>query len=505
VGILLLELLTAEEMGRAERLTTEGGITSLTLMENAGRGVAEELVRRYPRGSKILVLCGPGNNGGDGFVAARTLRERGYQVRLALVGSQDALKPDAKEMARRWDESIEPMSPTNLNGTEVVIDAIWGSGLNQPVNGVVAEMIEAVARRELPVVAVDVPTGVNATHGNVHGVAFKALSTVTFFRRKTGHMMLPGRLLCGDLRVVDIGIPNGVLDEIAPHTFLNEPDFWLRYFPRLRIDGHKYDRGHAVVVSGPMESTGAARLAARAALRVGAGLVTVATSKAAFYVNAAQLTSIMVSAFDGPHGLGEKLSDPRVNSVLIGPGAGASQETRDLVAATLSSEATVVLDADGLSAFSESPQDLFQLIKQRSSPSILTPHEGEFNRLFPELDNAPSKLERARRAAEISGGLVVFKGPDTVIAAPDGLAAITDGAPPWLATAGTGDVLAGLIAGLSAQGMAALDAAVAGVWIHGELGRVFGPGLIAEDMAELLPGVLQRLDKKAKLFSGQAH
>ncbi len=488
-------------MGRAERLTIAGGVPSLTLMENAGRGVTEEVVRRFPRGSKVLVLCGAGNNGGDGFVAARTLRERGYHVRLGLLGNVNSLKPDAKEMARRWDETIEPMTPKLINGTEVVIDAIWGSGLNQPVNGVVAEMIEGVTSREIPVVAVDVPTGVDATHGNVQGVSFKAVSTVTFFRRKTGHLLLPGRLLCGDVRVVDIGIPNSVLDEIAPHTFLNEPEFWLRYFPRLRVDGHKYHRGHAVVVSGPMESTGAARLAARSALRVGAGLTTVATSKAAFYVNAAQLTAVMVAAFDGAQGLLEKLSDTRINAVLIGPGAGATQETRELVAATLASEATAVLDADALTAFSESPQDLFELIKQRSAPAILTPHEGEFNRLFPELDNAASKLERARRAAEISGGVVVFKGPDTVVAAPDGLAAITEGAPPWLATAGTGDVLAGLIVGLSAQGMAALDAAVAGVWVHGELARVFGPGLISEDMAELLPSLLQRLDKKTKLFS----
>jgi ADP-dependent NAD(P)H-hydrate dehydratase / NAD(P)H-hydrate epimerase len=501
----LLELLTAEEMSRAERLTMEGGTTSLALMEKAGHGVTEEVVRKFPRGSKVLVLCGPGNNGGDGFVAARSLRERGYSVRLGLLGDQGSLKPDAKEMARRWDESIEPISAKLINGAEVIVDAIWGTGLNQPVNGVVAEVIEEVTNRELPVVAVDVPTGLDATHGNVHGTSFKAVSTVTFFRRKTGHLLLPGRILCGDVRVVDIGIPTSVLSEIAPHTFLNEPEFWLRYLPRLRIDGHKYDRGHAVVVSGPMESTGAARLAAKAALRVGAGVVTVATSKAAFYVNAAQLTAIMVAAYDGAQGLLEKLSDPRINSVLIGPGAGVTQETRELVTATLATEATVVLDADGLTAFAENPADLFELIKNRNGPTILTPHHGEFGRLFPELDNAASKLERARRAAEISGGVVVYKGPDTVVAAPDSLAAITEGAPPWLATAGTGDVLAGLIAGLAAQGMAALDAAVASVWVHGELARVFGPGLISEDMADLLPPLLQRLDKKAKLFNGQAH
>lgn len=497
----MLELLTAEEMLRAEKITIDNGTPSLTLMENAGRGVTEEVVRRFPRGSKVLVMCGPGNNGGDGFVCARTLRERGYQVRLALLVKPEELPPEPREMARRWDESIEPLSPRALEGAEVLVDAIWGSGLRGPVNGVVGQIIETATERNLPVVAIDVPTGIDATYGNVHGIAFKAVSTVTFFRKKTGHMLLPGKRYCGDVRVADIGIPNSVLAEVAPQTFVNEPDFWLRYYPRLNPEGHKYDRGHAIVVSGPMESTGAARLGARAALRAGAGLVTVATSKAAFYINAAQLTSIMVSAYDGPGGLAEiMLNDPRRNAVLIGPGAGATQETRDNVAAVLSSEATAVLDADGLTSFEGNPQALFALIHQRGAATILTPHKGEFDRLFPELDNAESKLEQAKRAAEISGAVVVFKGPDTVVSAPDGLSAIAVDSPPWLATAGTGDVLAGLIVGLCAQKMSPFDAAVAAVWIHSELARTFGPGLIAEDMADMLPALLQRLNKMAKLF-----
>ncbi|MEJ2125807.1 MAG: NAD(P)H-hydrate dehydratase [Alphaproteobacteria bacterium] len=497
----MLELLTAEEMSRAERLAIDGGVPTLKLMENAGLGVAEEVVRRFPRGSKVVVLCGPGNNGGDGFVAARSLRERGYQVRLALLGKVEDISRDAKEMARRWDETIESMTPACINGAEVLVDAIWGSGLKGPVDGIPAQIIDTATQREIPVVAVDMPTGLDMTHGTMKGPAFKAVATVTFFRRKTGQLLLPGKHYCGDVRTVDIGIPTSVLGEVAPQTFLNEPEFWLSYFPRLKSDGHKYDRGHAVVVSGPMESTGAARLAARASLRVGAGLTTVATSKAAFYINAAQLTAIQIAAFDGPPDLADFLhNDPRLNAVLIGPGAGASPETREMVAAVLSSEATVVIDADGLTAFQEAPHELFGLIKQRPAPTILTPHHGEFERLFPELANAESKLLQTRRASEMSGGVVVFKGPDTIIAAPDGLAAVTESAPPWLATAGTGDVLSGLINGLSAQGMAALDAAVAGVWVHGELARAFGPGMISEDMAELLPALLQRLDKKVKLF-----
>jgi len=499
--LALLELLTSEEMSRAEQLAAEAGTSTLTMMENAGRAVAEEVVRRYPRGSRVTVLCGPGNNGGDGFVCARYLRERGYQVRLALLGKQEDLQRDPKEMARRWDEAIEPLSLQSIEGAQIVVDAIFGTGLRDDIGGVIAQIIEEVTVRKLPVIAVDVPTGIDATRGNVRGLAFKAAATVTFFRRKTGHVLLPARLYCGDVRAVDIGIPSSVLGDIAPRTFANDPDFWLRYYPKLRIDGHKYDRGHAVVVSGPMESTGAGRLAARAALRSGAGLVTVATSKAAFYINAAQLTAIMVAPYDGPAGLSDFLSDPRIRATVIGPGAGTDPEVKDLVLSVLASEAVAVLDAEGITAFQNAPAELFDQIRARPVPTILTPHEGEFRKVFPELEDEVSKLERARRAAELSGAVVILKGADTVVAAPDGLAAVSENAPPWLATAGAGDVLAGLVAGLLAQGMAAFDAASAAVWIHGELATTYGPGLIAEDLTEVLPGVLQRLDKRGKIFS----
>jgi len=497
----LLELLTAEEMGRAEQVAAAAGLATLTMMENAGRSVAEEVVRRYPRGSRVVVLCGPGNNGGDGFVCARYLRERGYQVRLALLGSQEDLRRDPKEMARRWDEAIEPMTPQSLEGAQIIVDAIYGTGLRDQVGGVVAQMIEDVKTRSLPVISVDVPSGIDATGGAVRGLAFKAAITVTFFRRKTGHVLLPGRLYCGDVRAVDIGISSAVLGEIAPRTFANDPEFWLRYFPKLKTGGHKYDRGHAVVVSGPMESTGAGRLAARTALRAGAGLVTVATSKSAFYINAAQLTAVMVAPYDGPSGLSAVLSDSRITAVLIGPGAGRDPEVKEMVGSVLASDAVAVLDAEGITAFQAAPVELFHHIKLRPAPTVMTPHEGEFRKIFPELASEPSKLERARRAAEMSGAVIILKGADTVVAAPDGLSSICENAPPWLATAGSGDVLAGLVTGLCAQGMAAFDAAAAAVWMHGELAVIFGPGLIADDMADLLPGVLQRLDKRGKIFS----
>jgi len=489
-------------MSRAEQLAMENGTSSLILMENAGNGVAEEVVKRFARGTKIVVLCGPGRNGGDGFVAARRLRERGYHIRLALLGDQDKLPPESKEMAKRWDEAIEPMTPDCLDGAQVIVDAIFGSGLKDDVRDIPAKMIEDVSRRNLPVVAIDIPTGIDATTGQVRGAAFKAVSTVSFYRRKTGQVLFPGRTYCGDVATVDIGIPASVMKEVGPRAFSDQPELWLKYYPRLKLTGHKYDRGHAVIVSGEMERTGAARLGARAALRMGAGLVSLASSKSAFYINAAQVTSIMVDAYEGPEGLSELLSDQRVTSVMIGPGAGVSEETQQNVGAVLGSHAATVLDADGLTSFEDDPSVLFEQIQYREAPAILTPHDGEFARIFPDLTEEPSKLERARAAAERSGAVIVLKGPDTVIAAPNGVAGLVENAPPWLATAGTGDVLAGIITGLLAQGMDALDAAMAGVWIHGETAREIGPGMIAEDMSETLPEIIKRLGDRADLFSG---
>ncbi len=491
-------------MIRAEKLAMENGTSSLILMENAGNGVAEDVVKRFARGTKVVVLCGPGRNGGDGFVAARRLRERGYHIRLALHGEKAKQPPEAQEMANRWDETIEPMTPDCLDGAQLIVDAIFGSGLKDDVQGVPAQMIEDVRRRNLPVVAIDMPTGIDATSGEVRGTAFKAVSTVSFYRRKTGQVLYPGRSYCGDVTTVDIGIPASVMKEVGPRAFSDQPELWLKYFPRLKLTGHKYDRGHAVIVSGDMERTGASRLAARAALRMGAGLVSLASSKSAFYINAAQLTAIMVDAFDGPEGLGELVSDTRITSVMIGPGAGVSEETQQNVSAVLSGNAAAVIDADGLTSFEDDPSVLFEQIQYREPPVILTPHEGEFARIFPDLLEEPSKLERARAAAETAGAVIVLKGPDTVIAAPNGVAGLVENAPPWLATAGSGDVLAGIITGLLAQGMDALDAAMAGVWLHGETAKEIGPGMIAEDMSEALPRLIKRLDERADLFSGVA-
>jgi len=503
-------LLSSPEMAEADRLAaappcaTVAAVPALVLMENAGRAVADAASSMIPQGGPIAVLCGPGNNGGDGFVAARVLRERGFDVRVACLVALDRLKGDAATMARRWTGPVETLTgdcaPQAIQSCALVIDALFGAGLSRPLEGAAARVVDALRASSLPVLAVDVPSGLDGTSGEARGPVVTATATVTFFRRKPGHLLMPGRRLCGRVVVADIGIPDCVLQWIAPKTFANAPGLWRAAFPTPDVETHKYARGHAVVVSGPAQMTGASRLGARGALRAGAGLVTVASPNEALLVNAANLTAIMLAPFAPPDGLADVLSDSRRNAVLIGPGAGVAVGTRRMVEIVMSNvRSGAVLDADALTSFADEPEALFRLTRAAAVATpggplarvVLTPHEGEFRRVFPEARG--SKLERARAAAALSGATVVLKGPDTVIAAPDGRAAINENAPPWLATAGSGDVLAGLITGLMAQGMAAFEAACAAVWLHGACGERLGPGLIAEDIPEALPGVLRQV------------
>jgi ADP-dependent NAD(P)H-hydrate dehydratase / NAD(P)H-hydrate epimerase len=488
----MLELLTAKEMAEADRLAIAGGVSGLTLMENAGSVVADEVARRFPDAGRVTVLCGPGNNGGDGFVAARLLRDKGYTVRLALLGDVARLAGDAAAMAKRWDGTIEAPKPDLHEGADVIVDGLFGAGLARDVEGEAAKVIEAVNESAIPVIAIDVPSGIDGTTGAVRGVAIDALATVTFFRLKPGHLLYPGRFYCGDTVLADIGIPASVLDTIEPKTFANEPELWLADFPWPEATGHKYRRGHSVVVSGPLWSTGAARLAARGALRVGSGLVTVASPVDALAVNAAQLTTIMVRVCDDAPGLSTMLEDERKNAVVMGPGAGISERLNSMVLAALTSKAAVVLDADALTVFADDSGTLFTSIANRTAPVILTPHEGEFASLFGKI-RGPSKLDAAREAAARCGATILLKGPDTVVAVPDGRASINATSSPWLATAGSGDVLAGMIGGLLAQSMPAFEAASGAVWLHGAAAQAFGPGLIAEDLPEMLPEVLREL------------
>jgi ADP-dependent NAD(P)H-hydrate dehydratase / NAD(P)H-hydrate epimerase len=491
----MIELLTTAEMAEADRLAIAGGVAGLDLMENAGRAVADAAAHMQCR--RVVVVAGPGNNGGDGFVAARYLAERGAVVRVGFVGDRKRLKGDAALAAQRWTGPVEEASPASLRDCDLIIDALFGAGLDRDVDGLPRAMIAAMNASGVPIVAVDLPSGVNGTTGSMMGAAVEATRTVTFFRRKTGHLLMPGRRHCGAIEVADIGIPGSVLGTIKPATFADAPPLWRSAFPQLDPRGHKYSRGHAVVVSGGLSTTGAARLAARAALRAGAGLVTIATPREALAVNAADSPSVMVRPVDGPSDLAEFLADKRRNSVVLGPGGGVGPAMRELAQAALASEAAVLLDADALTSFVDEPTALVSAIGKRAGRGVvLTPHEGEFSRLFSKISDiskSNSKLEKARLAAGIVGAVVVLKGPDTVIAGPGRRAAIANNAPPTLATAGSGDVLSGLIAGLMAQGMPPFEAASAGVWLHGEAANEFGLGLIAEDLPEMLPRVYRRL------------
>lgn len=488
------EILTVAEMYAADRYAAENGIPSLDLMENAGRAVANAIAHRWSA-RPAVVLCGPGNNGGDGFVAARHLMARGWPVRVALLGTRDRLKGDAAAMAALWRGEFGDLGPGSLQGAELVVDAIFGAGLARPLEGVVRETVLALNGSAATVVAVDVPSGL---HGDLahaldgsESTAVRADLTITFFRKKPAHVLMPGRIWCGDIVVADIGIPSAALESIRPRIFENEPALWGTHFPWPQPLGHKYARGHAVVVSGPEHATGAARMAARAALRVGAGLVSVASPPDAVPVNAGALTAIMVKPFSGAAGLARLLEDTRLNAVIIGPGCGVGRSTQEMVAAVLASPAAGVLDADALTSFADDPNSLFLQLRE---PAVLTPHAGEFGRIYPDLlERTPTRIEAARDAAARAKCTVLLKGADTVIVATDGRVAVNTNAPPELATAGAGDVLSGLIGGLLAQGMNSFEAAAAGAWLHGEAGGRYGPGLIAEDLPEMLPAVLSAL------------
>ncbi|MEO8314507.1 MAG: NAD(P)H-hydrate dehydratase [Pseudomonadota bacterium] len=485
-------LLTARQMAEADRLTIAAGISEIELMENAGRPVAQAIIDRWaPR--PVVVLCGPGSNGGDGFVAARRLAEAGWPIRIAMLGTREHLKGSAAYHAGQWHGPIEPLTPAALSGAELVVDALFGAGLSRALEGAAAQTLAAAAARKATIVAVDIPSGIMGDTGEDLGAAAAAL-TVTCFRKKPGHLLLPGRGLCGDVIVAAIGTPETVFESIAPDAFENDPVLWASALPTVSAAGNKYTRGHALV-SGGYPVTGAARMAARAAARVGAGLTTVAVPEVAWAVYASSLTSVMVQALAVPEDIGRLLGDRRYSALLIGPGAGVGAQTRARVLAMLATAKPTVLDADALTSFKGDQDALDRAIV---GPCVLTPHEGEFKRLF---DASGDKLTRARAAARRSGAIVVLKGSDTVIAAPTGEAIINSNAPPTLATAGSGDVLSGIILGLLAQGMDALSAAAAAVWLHGVAADVFGPGLLAEDLPDLLPGALRGLSQVAPSVS----
>jgi len=438
----------------------------------------------------VTVLCGPGNNGGDGFVAARHLADAGWPVKLALLGDRNKLSGAAASASKEWKGAVLPYGPDVLDGAGIAVDAIFGAGLSRPVQGPALALIEVLKARRIPICAIDVPSGLDGGTGMVRGAAAPADLTVTFFRKKPGHLLYPGRALCGDVLLADIGTPASVLEGIAPDIWENGPELWQDDYPWPQPETYKYKRGEVLVLGGEA-ITGASRMTALAASRAGSGMVTLAAPAKVWNIYAASLINAIVLSFDGLKDFKTLLLDKRRNVVAIGPGAGVDESTRQFVLAALATERTTVLDADALTAFAEAPRDLFDAIV---GPCVMTPHAGEFMRLF---HFEGDKLHRARSAAKLSGAVIVLKGPDTVIASPDGRAAINSNAPAQLATGGSGDVLTGFVAALLAQGMAPFEAAAAAVWLHGAAATEFGLGLVAEDLPNALPPVLQKLKRRA--------
>jgi hydroxyethylthiazole kinase-like uncharacterized protein yjeF len=479
-------LLTPVEMAEADRRTIAVGTAGSVLMERAGAAVADAVRARWsPR--PVLVLCGPGNNGGDGFVAARLLEEAGWSVRLMLLGPRERLGGDAAIAAARWAGPVETLDADALGTPGLIVDALFGAGLDRPPDGAARVAIDRVKTLDIPVVAVDVPSGLDGGTGLVLGVAAPAAVTVTFFRPKPGHLVFPGRALCGALVVADIGIASAVLDGVGPRTWENHPALWLHHLPRPSVTGHKYDRGHAAILAGGM--SGAARLAARAARRIGVGLLTLVAPEDAYLACVLDQPGAIVVRRDAWEGV---LDDPRIGAVLLGPGSAAGPALRQSVVAAARAGKTLVLDAGAVTGFAGSTADLARLHDGRC---VLTPHQGEFDRLFGP-SHAP-RIDRVRAAAKAVRAVVVLKGADTMIASADGRLAINANAPPDLATAGAGDVLAGMVLGLMAQAMPPFEAAAAAVWMHGAAGAAAGRGLIAEDLPGRLPQILRDLDRRA--------
>lgn len=495
------KILSVDGHRAADSFAIENGVAGLALMERAGQAVAREVTRRWaPR--PVIVLCGPGNNGGDGFVVARQLAEAGWPVDVALLTEVSDDTGDAAAMFQKWQGRTLPMDQVNLADYELIIDAIFGAGLSRPLSGIVFQLAHQLEKAGGPIIAIDIPTGVIGDTGENGGCCFGADLTVTFHCLKPAHVLEPGRSLCGEVVLADIGIPDGWADGIEAEAELNAPSLW----PRLPHSDpghiHKHQKGRLCVVSGPSAATGAARLAASAGLRSGAGLVTLLSPPSALQVNAMHLTAVMLDRFEDAQSLIDALDARRATATVIGPGCGVGENTRQLVVAAASREGSLLLDADALTSFEDAPGGLFSHLRTHD---VLTPHEGEFRRLFPELfSHHRSKIERTRMAAGLAGCVVVYKGSDTVIAAPDGRVRVNTHASVHLATAGSGDVLAGIIGGLLARGFSSFDAASIGAWVHGEAAIRFGAGLIAEDLPGILPEVFADVSRRRRIFAMRA-
>ncbi|PWE17280.1 bifunctional ADP-dependent NAD(P)H-hydrate dehydratase/NAD(P)H-hydrate epimerase [Marinicauda salina] len=488
-------ILTTEAMGAADRFAIESGRSGEALMEAAGAGAADAIRARWaPR--PTAVLCGPGNNGGDGFVVARRLAEAGWPVTVFAMKPADALAGDAAAAAAKWSGVTRPLGDAAPDEYGLVVDALFGAGLSRPLEDDAARLADEVGRSAAAVVAIDVPSGIHGDRARADGAAFRADLTATFHQFKPAHVLEPGASACGEIVLVDIGVPDGWRDSVEIAAELNDPGLWTASGLALDRATHKHRRGRLCVLSGPGGATGAARLAAQAGLSAGAGFVTLLCPGSALLEAAAASLAVVTRKLPKDAAFGDVLGDHRADAAVLGPGAGVDETTQERALSALASGVPLVLDADALTVFADASHVFFSALRE---DCVLTPHAGEFERLFPGLSQGSlDKIEAARRAAAECGAVIVFKGPDTVIAAPDGRVRVNTHASPRLASAGTGDVLAGMIGAFIAQGAGAFDAASAAVWIHGDAGRRMRPGETAGDLLRRLPESLAALAARVR-------
>jgi len=482
------ELLSTHQMKLAERAACVGKVTSFTLMQKAGKAVAEEIISRYSK-QPVLVLCGIGNNGGDGFIVASTLKKKNWDVTLACAVDTHDLQGDASRAAETWKDDIIAFEDLELPEDGLIIDAVFGTGVSRPITGQIYDTLISLRETDCKVISIDVPSGMDADTGECQECTPQAEVTITFARKKPGHILLPGRAASGEVIVADIGISDEAISPIGPFMLENSPSLsWGEADFDKPVYAHKYHHGHAVILGGRV-MTGAANLAAMAALRMGAGLVTVVAPADTSIIHQMQSPSLLVEPIGELARFKEHIKDPRRNAVLVGCGSGTDNigAIKKIVFDTVQAtpQKICVLDADALSVFADDPRTLMSAL---GSHCILTPHEGEFARIFPDLKG--SKPERAFAAAKRSGAVIVLKGADTVIASPDARLVINSNGSPWLASAGTGDVLAGIIVGLAARGLLdPFDTACAAVWIHARASEIAGAGMISSDLSTHIPSV----------------
>lgn len=492
------QILTTGQCGACDRHAAAMGVAGTVLMETAGGAVADAIRARWaPR--PVLVLCGPGNNGGDGFVVARHLAEAGWPVRVALGCDVAKLSGDAAWAARSWAGDVEPLDAASVREADLIIDALFGAGLARPLEGKYADVVEAALGHDAVRVAVDVPSGWQGDRAACEGTGFAADLTVTFHRPKPAHVLEPAAGACGETVVADIGIPDNWREVIDADSRLNSPSLWFDQLPARSVASHKHGHGRLVVFTGGATSTGAARLAAMTGLRAGAGLVTLASPPGAILVNAGATTAVMLTRWSGAEETRAVIDERRATAAVMGPAMGVGEETRAAVTAAAQAGIPLVLDADALTSFEGDAASLAGIV---SSRDIITPHAGEFSRLFPGLlEESGNKIDAVANAADQLGCAVLLKGADTVIASPGRRAVVNRHASADLATAGSGDVLAGLIGALVAQGMAGLGAASAAAWLHGDAARRLGRGLIAEDLPLAIAQTLQILSSRMSQHS----